>query len=134
MGRTGQLRLLLDTHTFLWADTQDPRLSAVAREALEDTSNQIVLSVVSVLELAIKSANGRLDLGEPVHTYLQRRLTAHSLEVLPVEFPHAVRVASLPGQHGDPFDRLLAAQSLVEELPMLTTDPVIAAYGVEVIW
>jgi PIN domain nuclease of toxin-antitoxin system len=128
------LRFLLDTHTLLWADAEDRRLSERARSLIEDPSNQAVLSAVTALELAIKSSAGRLELGESAESFIDTRILAYRLEVLAIEVEHAIRVATLPRLHGDPFDRLLVAQAQVERLPIVTNDPQVARYDVEVIW
>jgi PIN domain nuclease of toxin-antitoxin system len=128
------LRFLLDTHTLLWADAEDRRLSERARSLIEDPSNQAVLSAVTALELAIKFSAGRLELGESAESFIDTRILAYRLEVLAIEVEHAIRVATLPRLHGDPFDRLLVAQAQVERLPIVTNDPQVARYDVEVIW
>jgi PIN domain nuclease of toxin-antitoxin system len=101
---------------------------------IEDTSNQAVLSAVTALELAIKFSAGRLDLGESAESFIATRILAYRLEALAIEIEHAIRVATLPRLHGDPFDRLLVAQAQVERLPIVTNDPQVARYDVEVIW
>lgn len=128
------MRALLDTHTFLWSNTDDPRLSRVVRDLIEDGGNEIVLSAVSAFEIAIKYARSRLPLPDPPGLWVTMRLNIQSLSPLPVEIVHALRVAELPLIHNDPFDRLLVAQAQLERLPILTSDPNIARYDVEVIW
>lgn len=128
------MRALLDTHTFIWAATADRRISSVALDLIADGNNEIVLSVVSAWEIAIKFAAGRLDLSEDPRTYLATHVPMFDLEVLPVALDHAIQVGDLPHYHRDPFDRLLIAQAQVEALPILTSDPNIARYDVEVIW
>ena len=128
------MRVLQDTHTLLWADANDPRLSRVARATMEDESNAVVLSAVTVLEIAIKYSQGRLDLDAPAEAWVTSRMASYRLEELPVSVAHAVQVAALPHHHRDPFDRLLVAQAQVEGLPIVTSDENIARYGVEVIW
>jgi PIN domain nuclease of toxin-antitoxin system len=128
------VRALLDTNAFIWSESDDPRLSRVARSFLEDESNDLLLSAVSVWEIAIKFARGRLPLPEEPAAYVNRRTHLLRAEPLPIEFPHALEAGSLPRHHNDPFDRLLIAQALVERLPVLTSDPHFAQYGVDVIW
>jgi len=129
------VRALLDAHSLIWAAAGDRRLSQTALATISDTGNQLFLSVVTAWEIAIKYSNGRLDLpGLDVADYVTSRVTAFGLHVLTIELAHALRVAELPLHHRDPFDRLLIAQSQVEGLPIITNDPHIARYDIEVIW
>ena len=104
------------------------------RDLIEDGVNDLVFSAVSALEIAIKYARRRLPIPEPPETWVTRRVALQGLRLLAVEMSHALRVADLPLHHNDPFDRLLIAQSQLENLPILTSDPNIARYDVEVIW
>ncbi len=128
------MRALLDTHTFLWWNMDDPRLSGRARQILADGSNEIFLSAASAWEIAIKTARGRLTLPEPPTSYVPNRMALHHFHHLPIQVSHALHVFKLPDLHQDPFDRLLVAQSQLEELPILTADEIIARYEVEIIW
>jgi PIN domain nuclease of toxin-antitoxin system len=125
---------LLDTHAFLWWIGDDPRLSERAREVLSDGDNDLVFSAASGWEIAIKARLGRLQVLGDLNTYLYRQLTENYTSVLPVHLSHALRVHALPDHHRDPFDRLLVAQAIVEEMPLLSADPRIARYPVEVVW
>jgi PIN domain nuclease of toxin-antitoxin system len=125
---------LLDTHAFLWWIGDDPRLSERAREVLSDGDNDLVFSAASGWEIAIKARLGRLHVPGDLNTYLVRQLTENYTSVLPVHLSHALRVHALPDHHRDPFDRLLVAQAIVEEIPLLSADPRIARYPVEVVW
>ena len=128
------MRALLDTHTFLWWLLDAPRLSDECRRVLADGTNEILLSAVSGYELAYKAHVGRLTLPESPGAYVRSRLEASGFEALSIELNHALRAASLPVIHRDPFDRLLVAQAQLEGLPIMTADPAIAQYDVEVIW
>lgn len=128
------MRALLDTHTFLWWNTDDPRLSWTARETIADGRNEIYLSVASAWEIAIKAARGSLILPQPPEQYVSDRLRLHRLAVLTIHLRHALHVYDLPMIHRDPFDRLLIAQSQLEDLPLLTADPEIKQYDVTVVW
>lgn len=128
------MRALLDTHTFLWWNLDDPSLSSAAKECIEDGQNEILLSAASAWEIAIKYARGRLSLPEPPERYVANRIAHYGFQALPIQLSHALRVAGLPLIHHDPFDRLLIAQSQMENLPLLTSDPEIAKYGVNMIW
>jgi PIN domain nuclease of toxin-antitoxin system len=128
------VRVLLDTHTFLWWVLDAPKLSAECRRILEDGANDVLLSAASGYELAYKVNQGRLTLPEAPDVYVHSRLVANGFEALTIELEHALRAASLPMIHRDPFDRFLVAQAQLEGIPILTADPVIAQYDVEVIW
>lgn len=128
------MRVLLDTHTFLWWNTDDSRLSPKVRDLIADGRNEIYLSVASAWEIAIKAARGSLILPEPPEQYVPSRLRLHRMLVLAIQLRHALMVYDLPMIHRDPFDRLLIAQSRLEDLPLLTIDPEIIQYGIEVVW
>ncbi|MFI5226913.1 MAG: type II toxin-antitoxin system VapC family toxin [Candidatus Limnocylindrales bacterium] len=128
------MKALIDTHVFLWWVLDADRLSVEGRELLGDRANDFFLSAASAAELAIKVGQGRLTLPEPVESYVPSRLGSEGFQSLPIELGHALRVARLPPIHRDPFDRILIAQAQIEDLPILTADPVIARYDVETIW
>ena len=128
------MKALLDTHAFLWWNADDPRLSQAVRDVIADGHNELYLSVASAWEIAIKAARGSLILPEPPEMYVPSRLQLHRILPLPIQLRHALHVFDLPAIHRDPFDRLLIAQSQLEDLPIMTTDPDIARYDVSVIW
>lgn len=128
------MRVLLDTRAFLWWVLEDPRLSARAQSVIKAQESDVLVSAVSAWEIAIKSADARLDLPEPAQTYIPDRIAANGFRELDVTVEHAARVAGLPAIHRDPFDRLLIAQAQVEGIPILTSDPAIARYDVDIIW
>jgi PIN domain nuclease of toxin-antitoxin system len=128
------MRVLLDTHSFLWWITDDPRLSPRAREIMSGGENHLFLSSASAWEIAIKARLGRLTIPEPIATFVTAQLTENAIEGLPIDLSHALHVHLLPDHHRDPFDRMLVTQSQLENLPILTGDPLIARYGVETIW
>ena len=127
------MKLLLDTHAFLWFVAGDDRLSRKARRAMESADSELFLSAASVWEMAIKSSLGRLTLPAPVEKYVAGKLEG-GFRMLPVEWTHAAAVEALPFHHRDPFDRLLVAQALAERLPIVTADPVFRAYHATVMW
>jgi len=128
------LRVLLDTHAFVWWNSDDPRLSRTARAVIQEPENEILLSAASAWEIAIKYARGRLPIPQPPARYVADRMRRHGFGPLAIEIAHGVQVGSLPPIHRDPFDRILVAQSQLENLPILTSDPNIARYGVSVLW
>jgi PIN domain nuclease of toxin-antitoxin system len=129
------VRLLLDTHAFLWWIADSPRLSPRAREVLTDGASEPFLSTVSSWEMVIKRRLGRLEVpGGDLGALIADEMSAQGIRALPVEHAHAWRVAELPDHHRDPFDRLLVAQAQVEKLPILSSDPEIRRYDVETVW
>ena len=128
------MNVLLDTHAFLWWVIDDSQLSITAKAMIAEPTNTIYLSVVSAWEIIIKERTGKLSLPESPETYIPSRLNANRFVTLPVEMPHVLQIAALPDHHRDPFDRLLIAQSQVENIPLLTVDHLISQYSVNVIW
>ena len=128
------MRVLLDTHAFLWWITEDRRLSARAREVMADGGNDLLLSAASGWEIAIKASLGRVSLPIPIDRFLSEQLQRNGIGILPIEMSHALRVHALPLLHRDPFDRLLVAQALLEKLRILTSDRQVAQYDVEALW
>ena len=128
------MKALLDTHTFLWWITDDQRLSYRVREIISDSTNEVLFSVASSWEIAIKARLGRLQLPDDPEIFIPEQLELNTIEVLPVQIEHALHVYQLPSHHRDPFDHLLIAQAQLEKLPILTADPLISRYPVEVIW
>lgn len=128
------MKLLIDTHTFLWWNSDDPQLSVRARDLIADGRNEVYLSAASAWEIAIKTARGRLILPEPPTPYLANRMRLYRFLPLPVQISHAAQVYELPPYHHDPFDRLLVAQSQLESLPLVTCDEEIQRYDLETIW
>lgn len=128
------MNLLLDTHAFLWWVTDDTQLSTTVRNIIVDPTNTIYFSVISAWEIIIKYQAGKLTLPETATTYISSRLAANNFSTLPVEMPHVLKVASLPNYHRDPFDRLLIAQSQVQQIPLATVDALVRQYPVSIIW
>lgn len=125
---------LLDTHTALWWWTDLPKLGQRAVDILESTDERIFVSAVSGLEIALKWRLGKLsNLGDPRGSYEQLMLQ-NDFKDLPVSARHAIRAGTLEGRHRDPFDRVIAAQALSEELTVITRDPEIAGFGCKVLW
>lgn len=128
------MRALLDTHTFLWLTADEGQLSQTALAFAKDPSNELLFSLASAWEIAIKFGRGNLKLQGALDELLVDAPKKLLLRVLPIEVAHLIAVASLPPHHGDPFDRLLVAQSMVEKVPILGSDNAFDAYGVTRIW
>jgi PIN domain nuclease of toxin-antitoxin system len=127
------MKLLLDTHAFLWFITNNPRLSAKAKALLE-SDVEVLISTASLWEIAIKTSIGKLVLAQPYDIFIRQQLEQNSIEILPVKLEHLIVVAGLPFHHRDPFDRLLIAQAMVEDLPMVSADNAFDAYAVQRLW
>lgn len=128
------MRVLLDTHAFIWWVTDNDQLSSTAKNVIADPGNILFLSSASAWEIVIKVRLGKLDLPEPPETYIPSRLIMNRFESLSIQMSHALQVVNLPALHQDPFDRILIAQSQVEEMPIITVDNKIIQYSVDVIW
>ena len=127
------MRLLLDTHVWLWMLSEPDRLGKKVRARLADRRDDVFLSAASAWELAIKSGAGRIPLPEPVDTFVATRLLRDGIKPLPVEIHHATAVAALPQHHSDPFDRLLVAQAQAEQMTLVTADAKLRAYDVRIL-
>lgn len=128
------MKLLLDTHAFLWFAADDPRLSATARDSIENEANEVYLSAASHWEIAIKQSVGKLSLDRPFRTLISEEVELNGIIFLPIDLSHSEAVLSLAFHHRDPFDRMLIAQSMVEEFPLLSCDEQFDAYGIARIW
>ncbi len=128
------MKILLDTHAFLWWIVDDPHLSSIARSIISDGNNELFFSVASGWEIGIKTGLGRLELPDNLNEYIAGQLEKNAITVLPIQLSHALYVIHLPDHHKDPFDRMLIAQSQLENLTLLTKDPMIAQYNVSIIW
>ncbi|HUH05387.1 MAG TPA: type II toxin-antitoxin system VapC family toxin [Kofleriaceae bacterium] len=127
------MKLLLDTHVLLWSATEPDRLSVEARTALEDGANDVLVSIISAWEIAIKQSLGKLELAKPAEQWLPAVLERTGFEVAELGLAAALRVRGLAWHHRDPFDRFLIAQALEEGYTIVTHDGVFAAYGVAVL-
>jgi len=124
------VKLLLDSHAFLWWLAEDPKLSAGARQAVADPATTVFVSAATIWELAIKAALGRLHLGG---ADLVDEIAGNDFVELPVTARHSLAAAYLPRHHGDPFDRMLIAQAHIEGLTMVTGDPALRAYEIQIL-
>jgi PIN domain nuclease of toxin-antitoxin system len=128
------VRLLVDTHCWLWSLLSPERLNEQAQIALKDPENEISLSVASTWEIVVKFGLGKLDLPSPPPEYIPDRLNQLGHQTLTIRQEHVFRLGTLPSHHRDPFDRLLVAQAQVEELRLMTADKVLTAYDVPIFW
>lgn len=128
------MKLLLDTHTFIWWDSQPNHLSQTALTLLQDRSNILLLSVISIWEMQIKLQLGKIILNRPLLEIIENQQKTNQIEILPVNLTHVLALDSLPIVHKDPFDRLLIAQANVENAALVSCDPIVAQYPVNVIW
>ena len=132
MGRA--VRLLLDTHALLWWLNEDRRLTPSANAMIGDPGNEILVSVATGWEVATKSRLGKLQELRTTVAEFATLISAQQFGVLPISLAHAIRAGSYEADHGDPFDRIIAAQSELESLPLVTRDPAFAAFPCETRW
>ena len=128
------MRVLLDTHTFLWWTDNDRRLSSQVRSIIGDGNNTLFFSAASGWEIVIKARLGKLQVPGDLAPFITDHLVRNNVTTLSIHLSHTLYVYTLPSLHRDPFDRLLVAQSQLEHLPILTADPLIQQYAVETIW
>jgi PIN domain nuclease of toxin-antitoxin system len=128
------MKVLVDTHTFLWDLLSDHRSSRLAKQILKSDEHELFFSLVSLWEFAIKIKTGKLNALGPSVAYLRDEMENYSMQLLPIRYEHILALESLPVHHSDPFDRLLIAQAITESLPILTHDKLFTQYPVKVIW
>lgn len=128
------MKLLLDTHAFLWWNMDSPQLSPHAKEMIASSESDVYLSAASTWEIAIKCRKGKLILPESPEKYVISRLSYYGFEPLPIHISHTLKTYSLPMIHTDPFDRLLIAQCELENMSIVSADEYISQYEVNVIW
>lgn len=128
------MKILLDTCTFLWIITDDPRLSPHARNLFVDPENQVYLSAASTWEIAVKYILGKLLLPAPPQNYVPLKRKAHGVDSLPLDEEATLYLTKLPGLHKDPFDRMLICQAIVAGMVILTPDELITQYPLRSVW
>jgi PIN domain nuclease of toxin-antitoxin system len=128
------VNVLLDTHALLWYYLDDPQLSHLAKATIEDPANWVFVSAASHWEVAIKLATGKYTLQLPFADFVQESVFDTGFRILPIEPQHTAELIALPFHHRDPFDRLLIAQALVENTPIVSGDPTFDSYPVRRIW
>ncbi len=127
------MRLLLDTHTLIWHQTDNKRLSVKADRMIADPGNRVFVSMATLWEMAIKRSRGKLEIKESPMEYLEIYL-ARGVELLNISPDHIMAIESLPWRHADPFDRMLIAQAQTEDLTILTVDKIFTHYDVKTAW
>ena len=128
------MRFLLDTHTLLWAAFDEDLLSPHARQSIQTRGSEVVVSVASAWEIATKYRLGKLNFARALAENFIPRVTAAGYHLLPISPEHALRAGFLPGDHKDPFDRMLVAQAIHEDLPLLSNDDRLDVFGVRREW
>ena len=128
------MKLLLDTHTLIWAVDEPRKLSSIVVQALEDRSNELLVSVGTVWEVSIKVGLGKLQLSLPYREWVTRAIAELGASVLALSIDHADRYATLPFYHRDPFDRLLIAQSLCEDIALVSRDTAFDQFSLTRLW
>jgi PIN domain nuclease of toxin-antitoxin system len=128
------MRFLLDTHTFIWFVMDNSSLSTAAKDLIEDERNEKLLSIVSIWEMAIKHSVGKLSFAQPFQAFIEHQMQRNSMSLLNLKILHVNILATLPLHHRDPFDRLLIAQSIVENLPIVGIDTAFDSYAVQRLW
>jgi PIN domain nuclease of toxin-antitoxin system len=128
------MRLLLDTHSFLWFVAGDDQLSEAGRKLISDAENEVLLSVASLWEIVIKASLGKLELAGSFDDTLLPQLKSNDIQVLGIEMAHLGALGRLPQHHRDPFDRLIIAQAVAEGVPLVGRDQEFKKYDVQLLW
>lgn len=128
------MRFLLDTHALLWYTLNAPELSATAKALIIEKSNEIYVSAISFWEIAIKVSIGKLKLNQPFERFVDTCLHQYQFVTLPIAPQHTTLLVGMPFHHRDPFDRMLIAQSIAETIPIISSDVILDAYGVQRSW
>ena len=128
------MKLLFDTHAFIWWDSASANLTADVLALCQDPANTLLLSVVSAWEMQIKLHLGKLRLGLPLAEIIESQRRTNNVEILPVALDHVLALDTLPDYHKDPFDRLLIAQAIVEDATLISDDPILRNYPARLVW
>jgi PIN domain nuclease of toxin-antitoxin system len=128
------VKLLLDTHAFIWLDSNPSRLSERVRSLLQDPNNTLLLSVVSIWEMQIKIQIEKLQISLSLAELVESQRQANMIEILPISLPHVLALDHLPLHHKDPFDRLMVAQANIESATLVSQDETLSRYSVQLIW
>ena len=128
------MKFLLDTHTFLWSVLNQPELSSIAHDLIIDPNHDILLSPATYWEIAIKISIGKYQLPGPYEAWMNQQLLTNTFGILPITIANTAIIINLPFHHKDPFDRLLIAQAIVENIPIISADGIFDSYPVDQIW
>lgn len=128
------MKLLMDTHAFLWFVEGDTRLSGIARDAIANPVNELYLSIASIWELSIKVAKRKLTLNQPLESFIQQWVLIYGIKELEIQSRHALKAGALDPIHGDPFDRMLIAQAICENMYLVSRDTELRNYSAPIIW
>lgn len=128
------MEMLLDTHVFLWWVNDSPELSKNVITLITDEENTLYLSTASLWEMAIKLSLGKLEINVPLQEFIDTQMLINKIYEMPIQRTHVVKVVDLPFHHRDPFDRLLIAQALVKNIPVISKDKILNLYGVKRLW
>ena len=128
------MNYLLDAHSILWYTLNDDRLPVQQYRNIENSSNQIFISYVSIWEIGIKNSIGKLKIEKSFESFVKEKLEPYNFIFLSIQLSHVIEATSLPFHHRDPFDRMLIAQSKIENIPVISSDSVFDKYGVTRVW
>ncbi len=128
------MNILLDTHALLWLVTDDDRLSETARQTFLNSENRLFFSAASLWEICIKMSVGKISLKTGWFQTIQAEMEINAIQWLPIEMPHCAEVTKLPFHHRDPFDRMLIAQAITQDMQLLSRDKRLSAYAIKRIW
>jgi PIN domain nuclease of toxin-antitoxin system len=127
------MKLLLDTHTFIWFVEDDEKLPSSTKNQIEDIDNEILVSIVSLWEIAIKTSLGKLEISNDIPSMI-KKIEMNGFTILPIFPEHTVCVSTLPFHHRDPFDRMLISQSITENIRIISKDGVFGEYDIDCFW
>ncbi len=128
------MRYLIDTHTLLWIVTDNPELSKTAKKLYLDQSNEIFFSLASIWEMAIKISIGKLSIEKSLQDFTEHHIIANDIKIHPIQLSHVLRIEKLPFHHRDPFDRLIIAQGIEDNIPIISSDQIFDLYQVKRLW
>jgi PIN domain nuclease of toxin-antitoxin system len=128
------MKILLDTHTFIWYITDSPQLSQNAKQLIENENTEKLLSLASVWEMGIKHSIGKLNFSRPFMEFIKEQLVITNIGLLGIDFEHIEVITTLPLHHRDPFDRRIIAQAILEGIPVIGADVMFDAYGITRFW
>lgn len=128
------MKVLLDTHSLIWFFSGHPNLSNRGRQIMDDVNHQKLISLASVWEMGIKQSKGKLSLSLPLEDYINDKIKLEDFDLLPIKLNHLALISTLPFHHNDPFDSLLIAQGITENIPILSRDIAFDSYSVQRLW